>query len=105
MEKETQMQVNLEKIGINDTPEIYYNVSYDGLFEHELHPEMKGLKKGVISKLGAVAVETGSFTGRSPKDKYIVEDDLTRDSIWWASGTAAGSDNKKLSPEAWQCLK
>ena len=106
MEKEqTQVQVNLDKLGIQNSKDIFYNLSYDDLYAHELHPEMLGLKKGVVSKLGAVAVETGSFTGRSPKDKYIVEDDLTRDTVWWANGNPSGSDNKPLSPEAWEILK
>lgn len=106
MEKaQEQMQLNLEKLGIQGATAIYYNMSYDELFEHELHPEMQGLKRGVVTSLGAVAVETGSFTGRSPKDKYIVEDDVTRDTVWWASGTPGGSDNKRLSPEAWDILK
>ena len=92
-------------LGITDIEELFYNPSYDVLYAHELDPAMQGLMKGRVSQLGAVAVETGVFTGRSPKDKYIVEDEGTRDTVWWASGVPDGSDNKPLSPETWEKLK
>ena len=84
--------------------EIIYNPSYELLREEELKPDNTGYEKGVMTKLGAVNVMTGRFTGRSPKDKYIVMDDTTRDTIWWTSEEAP-NDNKPLSPEAWNDLK
>jgi len=95
----------LEQLGIQNIEEIHYNLSYDELFRHETDPDLKGFEKGVVSEFGAIAVDTGKFTGRSPKDKYIVEDETTKDTIWWATGEAAGSDNKRLSPVAWKHLK
>lgn len=59
----------------------------------------------MLTNLGAVAVDTGIFTGRSPKDKYIVRDDTTRDTFWWADKGKGKNDNKPLSPETWQHLK
>jgi len=98
-------KINLESIGITQTNEIFYNLSYDELFKHEIDSSLEGFERGVVSELGAVAVDTGRFTGRSPNDKYIVEDDLSKDTIWWATGESNGSDNKKLSQEAWEHLK
>lgn len=97
--------LNLEKIGINKWSEIFYNLSYDELFKSETDPALIGYEKGIITTLGAVNVDTGKFTGRSPKDKYIVEDALTKDTVWWADGTAAGSDNKKMNLETWRHVK
>jgi len=97
--------LNLEEIGIIETKELFYNLSYDELFKHETDPSLEGFEKGIASELGAVAVDTGRFTGRSPKDKYIVEDEVTKDTVWWATGDTSGSDNKRLSPEAWEHLK
>jgi len=97
--------LNLEKVGITDTAELFYNLSYDDLFKHETNTELEGYEKGYVSELGVIAVDTGRFTGRSPKDKYIVEDDITKGTVWWATGKGAGADNKKLSKEAWDHLK
>ena len=66
---------------------------------------MQGYEKGIVSSLGAVAVDTGKFTGRSPKDKYIVMDGSTKNTVWWADGKASGSDNKPISKETWAHLK
>ncbi|MCA9399350.1 MAG: phosphoenolpyruvate carboxykinase (ATP), partial [Candidatus Omnitrophica bacterium] len=96
---------DLIKIGINDTQKVYYNPSYDTLFAHETDPAREGYEKGTVSSLGAVAVDTGKFTGRSAKDKYIVYDKMTGDTVWWADGTTAGSDNKKISVATWNHLK
>jgi len=99
----TISNLHLEQIGIKEPVEIFYNLSYDELFEHETNPSLEGYERGIVTKLGAVAVDTGRFTGRSPKDKYIVEDDVTKNTVWWAEGST--SDNKKLSPQTWQYLK
>lgn len=95
---------SLKKIGIKNVKELIYNPSYDELYERELDPNLEGYRKGQKTELGAVNVMTGKFTGRSPKDKYIVEDDVTRDTIWWTSEKAK-NDNKPISQEVWNDLK
>lgn len=75
---------DLKAYGINDVQDIVYNPSYDTLYQEELNPGLEGYERGVLTNLGAVAVDTGIFTGRSPKDKYIVRDDTTRDTLWWS---------------------
>ncbi|MFU2094271.1 phosphoenolpyruvate carboxykinase (ATP) [Ornithobacterium rhinotracheale] len=94
----------LESYGIKDIKEIVHNPSYEQLFEEETKPGLEGFEKGQVTELGAVNVMTGEFTGRSPKDKFIVEDDVTRDTIWWTTPESP-NDNKKLSQEAWNHLK
>ncbi len=76
---------DLLKYGIKEAKEIIYNPSYDLLFEEETKPGLENSEKGIVTKSGAVAIDTGIFTGRSPKDKYIVRDDITRDTVWWRS--------------------
>ncbi len=97
-------KVNLEQYGITDVKEVYYNLSYDELFKHETDPNLEGYEKGFVTELGAVAVDTGIYTGRSPKDKYIVDEDENRDNIWWAGPGRKGSDNKPISEEVWKDL-
>lgn len=87
----------LEAYGISDVHDIVYNPSYDLLYQEELDPSLTGYERGVLTNLGAVAVDTGIFTGRSPKDKYIVRDDTTRDTFWWADKGKGKNDNKPLS--------
>ncbi|MBR8538034.1 phosphoenolpyruvate carboxykinase (ATP) [Carboxylicivirga sediminis] len=96
--------VNLSKYGILDTSSIIYNPSYEDLYLDELNSELKGYEKGQLTETGAINVMTGKFTGRSPKDKYIVEDDITKDTIWWTSDFAK-NDNKPVSPETWSAIK
>ena len=96
--------INLEKYGIQNVKEIIRNPSYDFLYNEELKSNLEGYEKGILTELGAVNVMTGEFTGRSPKDKYIVYDDVTKDTIWWTSKEAP-NDNKPLSPEVWNDLK
>ncbi|WP_192456531.1 phosphoenolpyruvate carboxykinase (ATP) [Musicola keenii] len=91
--------------GIHDVREIVYNPSYDLLFEEETSPALQGYERGVETRLGAVAVDTGIFTGRSPKDKYIVRDDVTRNTVWWSDQGKGKNDNHPLSQETWQHLK
>ncbi|MGB1702566.1 MAG: phosphoenolpyruvate carboxykinase (ATP), partial [Cycloclasticus sp.] len=86
-----------------DAKEIIHNPSFDLLFEEETREDLTGYEKGTVSNLGAVAVDTGIFTGRSPKDKYIVMDDVSRDTVWWS--TQGKNDNKPLSEENWGNLK
>lgn len=96
--------ISLEKYGINNAEEVIYNPSYEFLYEEELNPNLEGFEKGVLTELGAINVMTGDFTGRSPKDKYIVEDDITRDTIWWTSNKAV-NDNKPITQDTWEALK
>ncbi|EIJ69043.1 phosphoenolpyruvate carboxykinase (ATP) [Pasteurella bettyae] len=94
----------LAAIGITGASEIVYNPSYEFLFEEETKPGLEGFEKGTLTNQGAVAVDTGIFTGRSPKDKYIVLDDKTKDTVWWTSD-AAKNDNKPMNQETWKSLK
>ena len=83
--------------------EVVYNPSYEQLFREETRPELEGLETGIVTDSGAIAVDTGSFTGRSPKDKYIVSDSLTKDTLWWADQGA--NDNNPISQDVWNDLK
>jgi len=96
--------LDLSKYGITGAQEIVYNPSYEQLFEEETSSQLEGYERGVVTELGAVNVSTGIFTGRSPKDKYIVKDDVSRDTLWWNSEGAA-NDNKPISPDVWNDLK
>lgn len=96
--------VSLEKYGIKDVIEVVYNPSYDFLYNEELSSNLQGFERGQLTELGAVNVKTGIYTGRSPKDKYIVEDNVTKDTIWWTSDKAV-NDNKPISTETWNALK
>ncbi len=96
--------ISLEKYGIKNTQEIIYNPSFEFLYKEELSSNLEGYEKGQLSELGAVNVMTGEFTGRSPKDKYIVEDEVTKDTIWWNSPKAP-NDNKPISTTTWNALK
>ena len=93
----------LSKYGITGISEIIYNPSYEKLFEEEMSPDLTGFEKGILTTNGSVAVDTGIFTGRSPKDKYLVKDDTTRDTIWWAD--QGKNDNKPIAQAVWQDLK
>ena len=102
--KNAKIISSLNKLGIKDIKEIIHNPSYEQLFEEEMKPELKGFEKGQLTELDAVNVMTGVFTGRSPKDKFIVKDDVTRDTIWWTSPESP-NDNKPTTPEVWNDLK
>ncbi|PWC11688.1 phosphoenolpyruvate carboxykinase (ATP) [Brenneria roseae subsp. americana] len=95
----------LTTYGIQDVRDIVYNPSYEFLFKEELSPTLQGYERGIETQLGAVAVDTGIFTGRSPKDKYIVRDDVTRDTVWWSDQGKGKNDNHPLSQEIWTHLK
>ena len=96
---------HLLTLGIQNASEIVYNPDYDLLIADETSAELSGTAKGVITASGAVAVDTGIFTGRSPRDKYIVRDDVTRDTVWWSDAGLGHNDNKPLSPEIWDDLQ
>jgi len=94
---------DLMQYGIKNVSEVVHNPSYQQLFEEETAAGLEGLEKGIVTDSGAVAVDTGAFTGRCPKDKYIVEDDTTRDTLWWA-GEEGKNDNKPISQSVWNDL-
>ncbi|KKA44967.1 MULTISPECIES: phosphoenolpyruvate carboxykinase (ATP) [unclassified Salinivibrio] len=95
--------IDLSRHGLENVKEVIRNPSYEQLFEEETKPGLEGYEKGVVTELGAVAVDTGIFTGRSPKDKYIVRDDTTRDTIWWSD--QGKNDNKPIDQAVWKDLK
>lgn len=96
--------VDLTKYGITDVVEIIHNPSYEELFEAEMDPALEGYEKGQLTELDAVNVMTGIFTGRSPKDKYIVMDENSKDTVWWTT-PGYPNDNHPLSEENWAILK
>ncbi|HDR52293.1 MAG TPA: phosphoenolpyruvate carboxykinase (ATP) [Mariniphaga anaerophila] len=96
--------LDLAKYGIQNVQEIVHNPSYEQLFEEEMNPGLEGFERGQLTELGAVNVMTGEFTGRSPKDKFIVKDDTTKETIWWTSPESP-NDNKPTTPEVWADLK
>ena len=94
----------LEQYGITGIKEIVYNPTYEELFKAEMDPSLEGFEKGQMTELGAVNVMTGIYTGRSPKDKFIVMDENSKDTVWWTSDEFK-NDNKPASQEAWKACK
>lgn len=99
------VDMDLSVYGITEPDEIFYNPSYELLYKHETDSELKGFERGIVTSLGAVNVDTGVFTGRSPKDKYIVKEPNTEKNVWWYEEGKKGSDNKPISQEVWEHLK
>jgi len=99
-----KIRTHLAEIGITGVADIIHNPSYEALFEAETSESLSGYEKGVVTDSGAVNVDTGVYTGRSPKDKFLVLDDTTRDTVWWTTENNK-NDNKPLSEEAWGSLK
>ena len=97
-------KINLGRYGITGVEEILYNPSYEQLFEEETKPGLEGFEKGQLTEMGAVNVMTGVYTGRSPKDKFFVMDDVSRDTIWWTTDEYK-NDNKPVTQEAWKKIK
>jgi len=98
----TLQTLDLESLDIKNHKTVYHNLSYSELFDHEVNPNLNGPEKAYLTSLDAITIDTGKFTGRSPKDKYIVQQDNNKDTIWWAS---EGSDNKPISISTWSHLK
>ena len=96
--------IDLTQYGITGTTEIVYNPSYEDLFKEEMKPELTGYDKGQLTELGAVNVMTGEFTGRSPKDKYIVMDENSKGTVWWTSDEYP-NDNHPASEATWEACK
>ena len=97
-------KVDLTKYGITGTKEVYYNPSYEQLYKDEMDPSLTGFDKGVETELGAVNVMTGIYTGRSPKDKFIVDDAKAHDTVWWTSEEYP-NDNHRASESTWEACK
>ena len=97
-------KINLEKYGITGSTEIIYNPSYEVLFEEETRAGLEGYEVGQETELGAVNVMTGIYTGRSPKDKYIVMDENSKDTVWWTTDEYK-NDNHPMTTEVWDVLK
>ena len=96
--------IDLTQYGITGTTEIVHNPSYELLYEEEKKPELTGYEVGVDTELGAVNVMTGIYTGRSPKDKYIVMDENSKDTVWWTT-EGYKNDNHPMSEETWAVVK
>ena len=96
--------LDLSKYGITGVKNIYHNPSYEQLFQDEINPAFQGYEKGQETELGAVNVMTGVYTGRSPKDKFFVMDETSKDTVWWTSEHYK-NDNKPVTEEAWKVLK
>ena len=96
--------LDLTKYGITGTTSIIHNPSYEALFEAEMDPTLTGYEKGQLTELGAVNVMTGVYTGRSPKDKYIVMDENSKNTVWWTSDEFK-NDNHPMSEQTWAAVK
>ena len=97
-------KIDLSRYGIVDVKGVVYNPSYEKLFEEETKEELQGYEKGQLTELGAVNVMTGIYTGRSPKDKFIVVDEISKDTVWWTS-EGYKNDNHPMSEKTWKVVK
>ena len=97
-------QIDLSKYGITGATEIIHNPSYEALFEAEMAPTLEGYEKGQLTELGTVNVMTGIYTGRSPKDKYIVMDENSKNTVWWTSDEFK-NDNHPMTESTWATVK
>ncbi len=104
MEHSKAKALDLTQYGLEGVKEIVHNPSYDMLYKEETLSSLEGYERGVVTELGAVAVDTGVFTGRSPKDKYIVRDDTTENNMWWTTENVK-NDNKPITTKVWDELK
>ena len=96
--------LDLSKYGITGVTEVIYNPSYETLYKEETNPNLTGFDRGQLTELGAINVMTGVYTGRSPKDKFFVMDDVSKDTVWWTSPEYP-NDNKPITKDAWRELK
>ena len=95
-----KIKKDLEALGITGVEDIHYNPSYEELFKMEMDPSLTGYDKGQLTELDAINVMTGIYTGRSPKDKYIVMDENSKNTVWWTSDDYK-NDNHPMSEEVW----
>lgn len=96
---------DIGKYGIVNVREIYHNLSYDELYKHETDTSLVGFERGFVTESGAIAVDTGIFTGRSPRDKFIVKEETSENNLWWKNDQRKASDNKPVSEKTWYDLK
>ena len=96
--------IDLTKYGISGVTEVVYNPTYEQLFAEETKQGLEGFEVGQDTELGAVNVMTGVYSGRSPKDKFIVKDATSENTVWWTSDEYK-NDNKPITTEAWNVLK
>ncbi len=101
----THLSLDLSPIGISDPAEIIHNPDYDQLYAEENNPNLQGFERCYPTRTGAMAVDTGIFTGRSPQDKYWVKDALTAETLWWSDTSKGKNDNKPITEQTWQALK
>ena len=99
-----EIKAALAAYGITGVKDVYYNPSYEQLFKDEMNPALTGYDNGVLTELNAVNVMTGIYTGRSPKDKYIVMDKNSKDTVWWTT-EGYKNDNHPMSEEVWAKVK
>jgi len=102
--KKYMKHLDLLKYGIKEVTEVIYNPSYETLYKEETNPNLTGFDRGQLTELGAINVMTGVYTGRSPKDKFFVMDDVSKDTVWWTSPEYP-NDNKPITKDAWRELK
>ena len=102
--KKVMSTIDLTKYGITNVKEIVHNPSYELLFEEEMNPNLEGFEKGQLTELDTVNVMTGIYTGRSPKDKFFVMNEASKDTVWWTSEEYK-NDNKPCSEAAWDDLR
>ncbi|WWP00638.1 MAG: phosphoenolpyruvate carboxykinase (ATP) [Candidatus Dasytiphilus stammeri] len=98
-------KLDIRAYNITNTVEIIYNPDYETLYREETRANLTGLERVILTQSGAVAVNTGLFTGRSPQDKYIVRDNTSNKNIWWSNQVNSQSDNHPISPKIWEELK
>ena len=96
--------LDLSKHGITGATEVIHNPSYEFLYEEEMKPDLTGFDKGVMTELDSVNVMTGEFTGRSPKDKYIVMDENSKDTVWWTTEEYP-NDNHVMNQDVWETVR
>ena len=97
-------KMDLSKYGIKSVKEVLYNPTYEVLYNEETKPELEGYEKGQVTELGAINVMTGIYTGRSPKDKYIVMDKNSKETVWWNTPEYP-NDNHPMSEKVWKVVK
>ena len=96
--------IDLSKYGITGVSEVVYNPSYELLFDEEMKSDLTGFDKGTLTELDTVNVMTGIYTGRSPKDKYIVMEEKSKDTVWWTSEEYK-NDNHPMDEKTWEYVR
>lgn len=105
MKNRPNLNEYLQKLGIQHAACVIHNPDYDTLFEAETRQDLSGFERAKVTRSGAVAVDTGVFTGRSPADKYFVRDEVSENTLWWNDGAGNKNDNKAITPDVWCHLK